>query len=91
MADTGPLYAALDPGDQYHQRAQVELARLEESGGAVAILLPTLLGAHSLVMQRLGVRVALRWLNEIVQGASILIPTSADYAALRMGSAVDGA
>jgi hypothetical protein len=28
FADTGPLYAALDPHGQYHQRAQEELERL---------------------------------------------------------------
>jgi predicted nucleic acid-binding protein len=81
LADTGPLYAALDPDDQYHQRAQAELARFEAAGVAVAILLPTLFEAYSLAMQRLGVRVALRWLDEVMQGASVLSPTAADVTA----------
>lgn len=29
LADTGPLYAALDPDDQYHEQAQAEYNQFE--------------------------------------------------------------
>ena len=32
LADTGPLYAAVDPADQYYTQAQQELKRLEREG-----------------------------------------------------------
>jgi len=40
LADTGPLYAALDPSDQYHQRAQEELERLIHEKCEVVIAYP---------------------------------------------------
>jgi len=58
FADTGPLYAAVDPDDQYHNRAQTELARLQDGGWAIAITYPTLLEEYTLVMQRLSIAVA---------------------------------
>ena len=30
FVDTGPLYAAVDPDDQYHSRAQQELQTLNQ-------------------------------------------------------------
>ena len=29
IADTGPLYAAVDPDDKYHRRSQAELERID--------------------------------------------------------------
>jgi len=55
LADTGPLYAALDPDDQYHRRAQAEMAVLARAGSSVAVLWPTILEADSLALYRLGV------------------------------------
>lgn len=42
LADTGPLYAAVDPDDQHHARAQQELRRLEREGLTVAVACPIL-------------------------------------------------
>ncbi len=42
LADTGPLYAAADPSDQYHNRAQDELRRLQRQRALVLVAYPTL-------------------------------------------------
>lgn len=80
LADTGPLYAAVDPDDQYHSRAQTELHRLQDDGWDIAIAYPTLLEAYTLVMQRLGIAIAHQWLDEIVGAALLVLATSDDYA-----------
>ncbi|MFZ1029942.1 MAG: hypothetical protein WAN66_27370 [Limnoraphis robusta] len=41
IADTGPLYAAFDPSDQYHIQSQAELQRLAQESLEVIILYPT--------------------------------------------------
>ena len=79
LADTGPLYAAVDLDDQYHNRAQTELARLQVGGWAIAITYPTLLEAYTLVMQRLSIAVAHQWLDEVTGAAALILPTSDDY------------
>ena len=43
LADTGPLYAALDPDDQYHEQAQRELKRLNRDRRQVVVAYPILL------------------------------------------------
>jgi predicted nucleic acid-binding protein len=80
LADTGPLYAAVDPDDQYHQRAQGELARLRDDGWSIAITYPTLLEAYTLVIQRLGIASAHQWLDEIAASAVLVLPIADDYA-----------
>jgi predicted nucleic acid-binding protein len=80
LADTGPLYAAVDPNDQYHSHAQSELSRLQGDGWGVAITYPTLLEAYTLVMQRLGVTAAHQWLDEVAGAAMLILPMSDDYA-----------
>lgn len=79
LADTGPLYAAVDPDDQYHHRTQEELAHLGRDGRSVAILYPTLLEAYTLVLRRLGLQTAHRWLAEVVNSTALIQPTPEDY------------
>lgn len=81
LADTGPLYAAVDPDDQYHARAQAELAELTAGGWRVAVTLPTAFEAYTLILYRLGTATAHRWLDDLTAGATPLIPTVADAAA----------
>lgn len=42
LADTGPLYAAVDPSDEHHERAQEDIRRLNSEGFGVAVAYPTL-------------------------------------------------
>ncbi len=58
LADTGPLYAALDPDDTYHARAQEEITKLNRAGVNVAVIYPILQEAYSLILYRLGTRSA---------------------------------
>ncbi len=79
FADTGPLYAAVDPDDAYHRQAQRELKRLARNHQDVIIAYPTLLEAYTLVLNRLGRRCAANWLGNILAGAALLNPTESDY------------
>jgi predicted nucleic acid-binding protein len=79
LADTGPLYAALDPNDQYHLRAQEELKRLTHERRSVVIAYPILFESYSLVLYRLGKQTASSWFNETIEGANLVNPTAQDY------------
>lgn len=79
LADTGPLYAAVDPSDQHHRRARGETERLVREDVNVLVLYPTLLEAFTLVRQRLGFRVASRFLDEMLAGAAPINPEPPDY------------
>ena len=79
LADSGPLYAAVDPDDAYHPQAQRELKRLARNHQDVIIAYPTLLEAYTLVLHRLGRRNAANWLENIRAGAALVNPTGDDY------------
>ena len=79
LADTGPLYAAVDPDDGHHARAHRELVRLANEKREVFISYPTLLEAYTLILYRLGVGAASDWLRQVLNGAALLNPTPLDY------------
>lgn len=79
LADCGPLYAAVDPDDTHHDRARRELNRLARDQHEVLVAYSTLLEAYTLVLYRLGKRVASTWLNNILSGAALISPTPEDY------------
>jgi predicted nucleic acid-binding protein len=79
IADTGPLYAAADPDDQYHARAQRELKRLARDQHELVVAYPTLLEAYTLLLYRLGTQTASSWLEEVRTGAAFVNPTPEDY------------
>jgi len=79
LADTGPLYAAVDPDDQYHERAQDQLKALQEGSLSVVLSYPTLLEAYTLILYRLGHRTASGWLDDVRTGAALVNPTPQDY------------
>ena len=79
LADTGPLYAAVDPDDELHARAQRELKRLARDKREVIVAYPTLLEAYTLVLYRLGKETAFAWLKETLGGAALINPTPEDY------------
>ena len=90
LADTGPLYAAVDPEDAHHARALLELQKLNRDRQEIVILYSTLLEAYSLIMFRLGRDVASHWLLDVAQTA-LVNPTSEDYwqAAARIRALTD--
>jgi predicted nucleic acid-binding protein len=79
LADTGPLYAAVDPDDAYHHRAQDEIRKLERNKYDIVLSYSTLLESHSLVLHRLGRKTAAVWLDEILQNLTLVNPTVEDY------------
>lgn len=78
LADSGPLYAALDPHDAHHERARSQLHRLARDKYEVAVCFPTLLEAYTLALFRLGRSIALGWLGEM-RTTQLLNPTAEDY------------
>jgi len=79
LADTGPLYGAVDPDDAYHERANNDLKRLRRDKRDVIVTYPTLLEAHALVLRRLGLRTASIWLDEILKSGAPANPAAEDY------------
>jgi predicted nucleic acid-binding protein len=79
LADTGPLYAAVDPDDQYHARARQELHALVDQGLSVVAAYLILLEAYTLVRYRLGAGSASAWLEDVRDGSSWINPSPQDY------------
>ncbi len=76
LADTGPLYAAVDPSDGHHERAQGDIRRLNSEGLGVAVAYPTLCECYSLVLYKLGAVTAQGWMGEIEGGSFLIEPHS---------------
>jgi predicted nucleic acid-binding protein len=79
LADTGPIYALVDPDDQYHDRAQRELADMAAQGYVLQVALPTLLEAYTLILRNLGIGSAQQWWREMTEGSALVNPTRDDY------------
>jgi predicted nucleic acid-binding protein len=79
LVDTGPLYALVDPSDGQHRRAVAEAAVLAESSTVILASWSTVLEGYTLVLHRLGSKVALQWLDEVTKGCGLLNPTPAHY------------
>lgn len=79
LADAGPLYAAVDPDDQYHARAQAELRTLNRQRVGVAVAYSTLAETYTLVLHRLGPRRAVRFGRELSAGGGLVNPSPEDY------------
>lgn len=71
VADAGPLYAAVDPHDAHHRRALQDLRKLAIEKREIIVTYPTLLEAYSLVSSRLGRKVAVGWLSEMMDSALV--------------------
>jgi predicted nucleic acid-binding protein len=78
LADTGPLYAAVDPRDEFHGQAVGDLAKLAREKRRIVVAYPILLEAHNMVLRRLGAASSIDWLADMA--AAVLInPTPEDY------------
>lgn len=78
LADSGPLYALVDPSDACHHQAICELDDFAHKRVDIVVLFSTMLEAYSLLMKRMGPRVASRWLGEIERAAA-MNPGPEDY------------
>lgn len=90
LADTGPLYAAVDPQDAHHKQALAELRKLDREKRDVVVAYPILLEAYTMVLHRLGVRTASDWLTDMAD-AALVNPTQEDYrrAVAKIGALAD--
>lgn len=79
LADTGPLYAAVDPHDQYHARSQEQLQTLADEGLSVVLAYPILLETYTLIRYRLGATSAFSWLEDVRDGSAWVNPSPQDY------------
>jgi predicted nucleic acid-binding protein len=59
IADTGPLYAAVDIDDQYHERSQAELQRINTENLIILVPFPVYLETYNLLLYRLGTEQAI--------------------------------
>jgi predicted nucleic acid-binding protein len=73
------LYAAVDPDDQYHARAQRQLQVLADEGLSVVLAYPILLESYALLLYRLGSASASSWLDDVRAGSTWLNPSPQDY------------
>ncbi|HTU42773.1 MAG TPA: PIN domain-containing protein [Candidatus Aquilonibacter sp.] len=78
LADAGPLYAAVDEGDEHHFEARRQLDMLERERRDILIAYPILLEGYSLVLYRLGIAAAHKWIA-FFAGAFFINPDSQDY------------
>lgn len=78
MADAVALYAAADENDSLHERAMQDFGKLENDGWEIMLAYPTLLETHSLVLRRMGIKAAVRWMDYITD-AALVNPTPEDY------------
>lgn len=70
LADTGPLYAAVDPDDQYHAQAQEQLQTLADERLSGVLAYPILLKTYTLIRYRLGSASAFSWLEDVRDGSA---------------------
>ena len=81
IADTGPLYAAIDIDDQYPQRSQQELKIINQQKLAILVPSPIYLETHKLILQSLGITAALKFTRDIEKQVNFVNPTAKDYQA----------
>jgi predicted nucleic acid-binding protein len=79
LADTSPLYAALDPSDNNHDRAREDIEYLNAEGIGVIVGNTTLCECYSLILYKLGIRAAHNWLRDLRDHATLVNPTPEDF------------
>jgi len=91
LADTGPLFAAVDTDDADHERAQLELNQLAREKRDVVIPFSTILETQSLVLRRLGRKSAGDWLDDVLANSKFVNPVAEDYinAATKLAASSD--
>jgi predicted nucleic acid-binding protein len=81
IADTTPLFGAIDPNDQYHSRAQLELERIEIENLTVFIPFPVYVETYSLLLYRLGFSYAYNFTQSCIDSVHLINPTEEEYLA----------
>ncbi len=81
IADTGPLYAAVDVDDQYHQRAQAELQLIEAKNLTIVVAFPVYLETYNLLLYRLGTEQAISFGQQCIGAVQFVNPSQQQYLA----------
>lgn len=81
ILDFYTLYAVVDPDDQYHQRSQSELAKVNREKLAIIVPYPVYIETHKLILQWLGFSPAISFADNIRQTANLINPIDTDYEA----------
>ena len=81
IADTGPLYAAIDVDDQYHQRSQAELQLIEVENLIIVVPFPVYLETYNLLLYRLGTQQAISFAKQCRESVQFLNPSQQQYLA----------
>ena len=79
LADTTPLYGAIDTSDQFHARAQAEIQRIATEKLIVVVSFPVYIETYSLTLYRLGFEQATRFSQNCLESANLLNPTEEQY------------
>jgi len=79
IVDTTPLYGAIDPSDQYHNRAQEEFKGIEAENLTVIISFPVYIETYNLLLYRLGFEQATHFTKNCLESANLINPTNEQY------------
>lgn len=79
LADTGPLYAAVDPADTYHASARETIAGFDRDGIELLVPYSTLAECCSLILRRFSLPVAHQWLRDVEDGMILVNPVASDF------------
>ena len=79
LADTTPLYGAIDTSDKFHARAQAEIQRIAKEKLIVVVSFPVYIETYSLLLYRLGFEQANRFSQNCLESANLLNPTEEQY------------
>ncbi|MEA5619334.1 PIN domain-containing protein [Cronbergia sp. UHCC 0137] len=81
IADTGPLYAAIDVDDQYHQRSQIQIQRINAENLTILVPFPVYLETYNLLLYRLGTEQAIKFARDCIESVYFINPSQEQYIA----------
>ncbi|MBO1056020.1 MAG: hypothetical protein HEQ27_05645 [Dolichospermum sp. JUN01] len=81
IADTGPIYAAIDVDDQYHQRSKIQIQRINTEKLTILVPFPVYLETYNLLLYRLGTEQAIGFAKDCIGSVYFINPSQEQYTA----------
>ena len=81
IADTVPLYAAIDIDDQYHQRSKTQIQRINAENLTILVPFPVYLETYNLLLYRLGTEQAIKFARDCIESVYFINPSQEQYIA----------